>query len=59
MEAGAQGEGQAMAQMTAGKTLGMEQGERTVRPTAGPPHTGPWEDQAGEAKAAGGFPCSP
>lgn len=38
MEVGAQGGGQAMAQTTAGKTSGMEQGERTVCPTAGPPH---------------------
>ena len=59
MEAGAQGGGQAMAQMTAGKTLGLEQGERTVCPTAGPPHTGPWEERAGEAEAAGGSPRSP
>lgn len=58
MEAGAQGGGRAMAQMTAGKTLGMQQEERTVCPAAGPSPAGPREERAGEAEPAGGFPAA-
>ena len=59
MEAGAQGGGRAMAQMTAGKTLGMQQEERTARPAAGPPPAGLREEGAGEAEPEGRFPRSP